>query len=153
MNKRAIIQAILEKLGEEFDSRRLSSIRSRSEGNDPENKPEDKYDTRSTEENYLADGLARQALAATKAAEPYKKLPVQDFGPSDPIDLGALIELELKSGPAWFFIGPSAGGLEVELQGQTITVITPESPLGSQLLGQQTGGYVPKPPAKILKVL
>lgn len=152
MNKSEIVQAILEKLREEFDSRRSISMQTRAAGNDAENKAEDKYDTRSTEENYLADGLARQALAATKAAAPYEKLPLFDFEPEDAVDLGALIELALPHSKEWFFLGPSAGGLEIELEGKAITVITPESPLGSQLMGQKAGFSTQKPKATILAI-
>ena len=37
----------------------------------------------------------------------------------------------------WFYLGPAAGGLTVEVKNITIQVVTPEAPLGKQLLGKQ----------------
>ena len=69
MKKSKIIEVVLEHLRADFERRQSAARRTREQGNDAESKSEGKYDTRSTEENYLADGLARQALEATAAAE------------------------------------------------------------------------------------
>ena len=152
VNKPQIIQAILEKLRDEFDTRRSISKQTRVAGNDAESKSEGKYDTRSIEENYLADGLAKQAFAAAQAAAAYEKLSAGPFRPDEPIDLGALIELEFPDVREWFFLGPAAGGIEIEHEGKTITVITPESPLGSQSIGKKVGDATTAPKAKISAV-
>lgn len=149
MNKSRIVTAILEKLRAEFDTRHATSKKARATGNDPETKAEGKYDTRSTEENYLADGLAKQAFAAMQAAAIFEKFPLRDFGSDEPIDTGALVELEFPGARDWFFIGPAAGGMEVELDGKTITVITPASPLGGQLIGRKAGESTATPNAVI----
>jgi transcription elongation GreA/GreB family factor len=36
-------------------------------------------------------------------------------------------------------MGPRAGGTELEFDGREILVITPQSPLGSQLVGKKQG--------------
>ena len=69
------------------------------------------------------------------------------------IDFGALVELEISGEVEWFFLAPAGGGTEVQHEGATITVITPESPLGSQLLGSRAGGQVKVPPGRILSVI
>lgn len=152
MNKKELVALVVEALREEFESSLRSSKSTRAAGNDNESKAEGKYDTRSTEENYLADGLARQALAAAEAADAVEKTPLRDFGASDPIDLGALMKLSFPGETAWFFLAPAGGGIEARLGGETITVITPESPLGSQLMGQFAGKSTQSPKAKILEV-
>lgn len=152
MNKSAIVADILEKLRAEFDSRHATSKQARATGNDAETKAEGKYDTRSTEENYLADGLAKQALAAMQAAAAFEKLPVRDFSPGDLIDVGAVIELEFPASHEWFFLAPAAGGVEVEHDGHIITVITPASPLGFQLIGKKTGDSTTAPATRIVAV-
>ena len=63
----------------------------RAASNDSETKSEGKYDTRSTEENYFADGLAKKALAAAQAAKAFKDLPFEEFSSTQPINLGALV--------------------------------------------------------------
>lgn len=153
MNKTAIVQAIIDALREDFEARQRSSRQTRSAGNDAETKAEGKYDTRSTEENYLADGLARQAQEAVLAAAAYEKVAVRDFGPGEPIDVGALVRMAFADADEWFFLGPAGGGIEVRHAGQTVTVITPESPLGARLMGQTAGTKIASPRAEVTKVL
>lgn len=153
MDKPAIVQAILAALREDFEARQRSSRQTRAAGNDAESKAEGKYDTRSTEENYLADGLARQAAEAMQAIAAYDDFEAPDFAPGEPIDLGALVRL--KFGPSdeeWFFLGPAGGGVEIQSEGRTITVITPESPLGSRLSGAKQGTALETPKAVIVEV-
>lgn len=152
MNKQAVVQAILTALKEEFESFRDSSKKTRSAGNDAESKAEGKYDTRSIEENYLADGLARQAQATADAALALENLPLPDYDADSEIDLGALIELEFPDEKAWFFLGPAGGGIEVQCDGSSVTLITPESPLGSQVSGRKQGDRTQSPAARILAV-
>ena len=152
MNKSLIIQAIREALREEFENFQTSSKKTRAAGNDMESKSEGKYDTRSIEENYLADGLAKQALAAAEAAKAYENFSPPAFGAETPIETGALIRLEFPDESSWFFLGPAGGGIEVTCDGVAVTVITPESPLGSQLLGRKLGDRLTSPTAHILAV-
>ena len=41
-----------------------------------------------------------------------------------------------------YFLGPKAGGTEVAIDGTSVTVITPQSPLGRQLVGRKLGEVV-----------
>jgi len=153
MDKPAILQAIIEQLRLDFEHRHNISRKTRAAGNDSESKAENKYDTLSTEENYLADGLARQALAAAQAATILEKLSLEDFGPADPIDLGALAQVEFPDRTReWFLLAPAAGGTEVEHAGQTIVVLTPESPLGMAVMGRLAGDSIPQPKVRIITV-
>jgi hypothetical protein len=152
VNKHAIVQLILAELREEFENFQSSSKKTRSAGNDPESKSEGKYDTRSIEENYLADGLALQAQAVLDAAVTFEKLELLDFDATMPIDLGALVQLEFPDETSWFFFGPAAGGTEVEWDGTVFTVFTPESPLGQQLLGRSIGDKITSPQAIVREV-
>lgn len=141
-SKEQLVALILEKLRESFESRQSAARQTRAVGNDAESKSEGKYDTRSIEENYLADGLARQAHCAVADADALEKLPLHDFAPDEAIDLGALVELDFGDGGEWFFLSPGGGGIEVGHGGRTVTVITPESPLGARILDQHAGERV-----------
>ncbi len=153
MNKSEIVASILERLREDFESRRRASKITREGGNDSESKAVGKYDTLAIEENYLADGLAKQAAAAAEAIDAIGKMPLRAFTKDVPIELGALVELEFPGAKEWFFVAPSGGGTEVPHEKSTVTVITPESPLGSQLIGSRAGDRTTAPSAKILRVL
>jgi hypothetical protein len=149
LDKVQILQAILERLSAEFETHQATSKMTRAASNDAETKSEGKYDTRSTEENYLADGLAKKALVAAQSAKAYKELPFEKFGQNQPIDLGALFELSFDGESAWFFLGPAAGGIEIECAGKLVTVVTRGSPLGNQIYGKKVGDWTSAPKAKI----
>ena len=153
MNKAEIIREILHSLRQDFESRLRVSKTTREQGNNSESRAEGKYDTLSIEENYLADGLARQAESAAQAIAIIEKLPPRDFTDNDPIDLSALREIQFAHATEWFFLAPVAGGTEVTCARNTVTVITHESPLGQQLLGSRAGEKIPSPSAKILRVV
>ena len=142
MKKSKIIEVVLEHLRADFERRQSAAKRTREQGNDAESKSEGKYDTRSTEENYLADGLARQALEAAAAAEAIEQMPVREFARGEAIDLSALVELEFAKETEFFLIATAGGGTEVVWDKKTILVLTPESPLGSRLIGRHEGERV-----------
>ena len=152
MNKAAVLQAIIDALGRDLDLLDATSRKTREGGNDPESKAEGKYDTRSTEDNYLADGLARQAHAAGRAAAAYREFVPPSFNGGSSIDLGALVQLELAGEKSWFFLGPAGGGLEVISAAIPVTVLTPDSPLGSQLIGKKVGAVTTSPRAKVCAI-
>ena len=150
MNKSKIVALLLEKLRDDFESRSRVSKMTRESGNDSESKAESKYDTLAIEENYLADGLARQALAAAEAMAEIQEMPIRPFAANEPMDLGALVELDFGDTTEWFFLAPSCGGTEISLDHKVVTVITPESPLGSQLIGRLVGDQTTRPSARIV---
>jgi len=152
VNKVGILKAIMDELQAEFETLRRTSKKTRAAGNDEESKAEGKYDTRSTEDNYLADGLARQAHAALQAGAGYEDFVPPVFGPDTPIDVGALVQLAFPDETHWFFLGPAGGGTEVICEGIPITVLTPESPLGKQLMGLKAGDATASPKAKVRSV-
>jgi transcription elongation GreA/GreB family factor len=152
VNKAAIIEAIVEAIHAEFDTLQRTSQETRVAGNDAESKAEGKYDTRSIEDNYLADGLARQALAAAQAGTAYKDFAPRACGPGSPIGIGALVQLAFAQETHWFFLGPAAGGIEVTCEGVPITLLSPESPLASRLIGLKVGDTITSPAATVRAV-
>jgi transcription elongation GreA/GreB family factor len=49
------------------------------------------------------------------------------------------VELDFDGTRSLFFIGPRSGGLEIEFAGREVTIITPQSPLGENLMGKKAG--------------
>ena len=64
---------------------------------------------------------------------------IREFGNGEPIDVGAVVELAVGKEKNVYFIGPRAGGTEVIFEKKEVLVITPESPLGAQLMGKKKG--------------
>ncbi|GHC44242.1 hypothetical protein [Roseibacillus persicicus] len=106
---------------------------------DPDSKAESKYDTRSLEMSYLAAGQAKQAEQLVEALDLLEKFELPEFAVSDPIDLGALVELELEGVWSFYFLLPAGGGIEVSEGEISATTLTPESPLFSLMKGKRIG--------------
>ena len=158
MNKRAVIKKIITKLIGELEIYFRAAQFSRAEATHESSKAESKYDTRGLEASYLARGQSKQAAELETAIAEFEKLPIKKFGADDPIGIGALVELENGGETLFYFVGPRAGGTEVVHDKQEILVITPQSPLGEQLLGKKSGDSPQltlggtRKPAKIISV-
>ena len=110
---------------------------------DPENIPDNKYDTLSLEASYVAQGQANRAREIHSALACYLALDVKTFDADSEVRLTALVTLEDADGARrTVFLGPCAGGVRVTHRGEEVTVITPQSPLGRQLLGRGVGDVV-----------
>ncbi|MES2571680.1 MAG: GreA/GreB family elongation factor [Verrucomicrobiota bacterium] len=142
MNKTILVKTILARLEAELELYSISARAAHAEATHEQNKAENKYDTRALEASYLAHGQSRQAAETEHARQYFEALIVRAFTPRDPIDLGALVELENKGEHSFYFIGPKAGGTEVLCEGKEVLVITPQSPLGRELLGKMEGNSV-----------
>jgi len=145
MQKSAVRNAIVAQLQRELDLQSRAAHESREEATSVENKAEGKYDMRSQEAAYLAEGLARLALELTEAIAIYHAIALVPFPLGGPAAVGALITLESRGRHAVYFLGPRNGGLEVQVGDKLIAVVTPTSPLGRQLIGQNVGSIVTLP--------
>src|ERR1039457_5604436 len=139
MNKRTLIRKIITRLTEELQVYFRAANASRAEATHEQNKAEDKYDTRGLEASYLARGQSRQAAEIESAIAEFEKLAAQKLNGDGIIDIGALVGLEHGGEKSFYFLGPRAGGTEVVHEKREILVITPQSPLGIQLMGKKQG--------------
>ncbi|MSU46943.1 MAG: transcription elongation factor GreAB [Lacunisphaera sp.] len=138
INKRDLIARSIAKLAIDLEQLTTAALATHAEATNEENKAEDKYDTRGLEASYLAHGQSKAAEQAAQAVAQFQKLPIRDLSAGEPISLGALVVLEGQS-QSHYFIGPRAGGTEIRIDGRTVMVITPQSPLGRQLMGRKQG--------------
>jgi len=139
MNKRAIIKKIVIKLSSELEVYFRAAHASRTEATHEQSKAESKYDTRGLEASYLARGQSKQAAELEAAISDFQKLSARPFTTDEPVGIGALVELETGGDKSFYFIGPRAGGTEVLHDKREVLVITPQSPLGEQLMGRKQG--------------
>ena len=138
MNKLALIGKIIKALRSELETYVRAANSSHEEATAEENRAENKYDTRGLEASYLATGQANKVMELEEAIGAFEDLKAKSFDEST-IDIGALVELDQNGGKAFYFIGPNAGGTEITDGVHKAVVITPQSPLGTQLQGQQQG--------------
>ncbi len=160
VNKSDLREQILAQLRADLALQVKAAQLARDEAISEESRAENRYDTHSLEAGYLAEGQARQAGDIEDSIKALSALPVPDFPADAPIALGALVEVhDAGGGVTWYFVSPRAGGLELPHAGHTVLVVTPQSPLGRQLLGRHAGESVPLPgrrpaaPSRILRVV
>ena len=139
MNKRTLIKKIIARLADELEVYFRAAQASRAEATHEQSKAENKYDTRGLEASYLARGQSKQAAEIQGAIAAFEKLDARQFGAGEPIDVGAFVELAFDGEKTAYFIGPRAGGTELLHEKWEVTVITPQSPLGEQLVGRKQG--------------
>jgi len=120
MNKNAVYLLMLEKLEIDLDVLQRAAQTAYEAATHAENIAENKYDTLGLEASYLATGQARRVEEIRQALKNCQAMVLAPFNPAQGIEVGALVNLEAGNG-----------------SGQTVTVITPRSPLGAALLGKQ----------------
>jgi transcription elongation GreA/GreB family factor len=139
MKKSQLLKLIVAALSENLEVLTKAARASHEEATHESSRAESKYDTRGLEAAYLAGGQARQAREIEDSIKRYAAMTAREFAAGEVIDVGALVELESDGGRAFYFIGPKGGGLEITHQRKEITLITPQSPLGQQLMGRKAG--------------
>jgi transcription elongation GreA/GreB family factor len=139
MNKAQLVKQIITSLSESLSVLEKAARASHEEATHESSKAESKYDTRGLEAAYLAGGQARQAREILDSIKVYETLVTRDFAAGEPIELTALVELDADGSRSTYFIGPKNGGLEIKCRRKEIMLITPQSPLGQNLVGRKAG--------------
>lgn len=147
VNKTAVRDAILQQLRAELATQARAAEMARDEAISEESRPENKWDTHSQEAAYLAESQARLAAEIGASIELLANLPLPSFSATDPVALAALVTVETGAGRSRlrYFLAPRAGGVEITVEGEPVLVLTPQSPLGRQLLGRRVGDPIPVP--------
>ena len=143
MNKQVFLSQIIARLESDHSLLLQAAKTSHAAATHEENIPDNKYATLGLEASYLAQGQANRAQEILEALKAFRQMTLQKLSDESPIRLSALVGLEDGAGNnRWFFLGPAAGGLRLDFDGEEIMVITPASPLGRELLGKQVGDLV-----------
>lgn len=153
VEKPEIINLVREAVKAKYD-RMLEAARDTAAGvTDPENKAENKYDTRGLEASYLAAGQGEQVEELAEAVRMLQPAAFPVFEDGAEIAAGALVEGEIAGERLFYLLAPKAGGIVCEHEGFEVTVLTPEAPLRQKLLGLRAGDAVAQPSMKVLRVL
>src|SRR4051812_7086708 len=139
IKKTQLLKLIVASLAENLSHLEKAARASHAEATHESSKAESKYDTRGLEAAYLAGGQTRQAKEILDSIKLYEAMTGKAFAPDEPVDLTALVELDTDGARATYFIGPKSGGLEIQHQRKEIMLITPQSPLGQNLMGKKMG--------------
>ena len=91
--KRALLDLVVSTLTRELESIAQSAKAAHEAATHEESKAEDAHDTRGLEASYLAAGQMARIDSLKKVIASYQFMKLPDFKPSDPIGVGALVEL------------------------------------------------------------
>lgn len=138
MDKAKIIAGILDRLSEELERQQQANARAAHSATDTESRAESKWDTQGLESSYLARGYAQQFETLSMQANELKSMELESFD-GRPVATGALFHLELNGFQSWYLLLNGCGGMEVTVDEEEITVITPESPLAQAVLNKKAG--------------
>ncbi len=151
MNKRQLIDGILELLAQELGQMTRSAQAAYEEATHAESQAEDHHDTRGLEASYLAGAQAKRTSEIQRLIQIFKFFPLVQYKPKDFIGPGALIELEWNRHRSFYFLVPQGGGLSLPWNGKAIRLITPQAPLGEALLGRSVGNTIEVESGSILR--
>ncbi len=142
VDKGLLIRKIIEHLKGTLEAGMEAARATSAAATDPDSKAENKYDTRNLEASYLARGQAARVVETREALMEYETLVPREYGTGKAIGEGALVALRGGDGEFFCFLGPAAGGMEIEVEGSSVMVITAASPLGSRLWKRRAGERV-----------
>jgi transcription elongation GreA/GreB family factor len=131
MTRDVVIQALCAALASELAAIESVAADARSEATGAESKQEGKYDTRATEASYLARGQAFRVVELRQLVAWFDHMDLE-VAPLA-VGVGALVQLGGDK-DEWVFLAP-VGGASATVDGTTVRVISPSSPLGAALLG------------------
>jgi transcription elongation GreA/GreB family factor len=140
-DKQALIQAIVTELEREHGVMQRAAQTAREAATHEEMKPENDKDTRGIEAGYLAGAQAQRGREIERALTSLRAIPASALRPHHTVAIGALVAVVYVANRrrATVFLAPAGGGLKVDLDGTSVMVVTPESPLGESLLGCRAG--------------
>ena len=137
MNKTTLLALIVQTLELDAQALRHAAQTAYEAATAKENVAENKYDTLGLEASYLATGQARRTAEIRQALLTYQQLILRDYDPARGVQVSNMVTLEDQDGrQRRLFLGPEGAGLKIGEGDEQVTVITPRSPLGQQLLGK-----------------
>ncbi|MGE9266925.1 MAG: hypothetical protein ACQKBY_02415, partial [Verrucomicrobiales bacterium] len=111
MSKEHILDRVRAELASHINSLASALGESIENATGAETKSEGKYDTRAVEAAYLAEAQRKQLAQQRAALASLEKFTPPAFTDTDPIALGALVEVEEDDEIRFYLLAPAGGGL------------------------------------------
>ena len=142
--KQLILDAVIQALETELGRQTQANAQSNAATTFSASNADKQRDTTGFESAFLARGYAMHCIDLAHRLEELKAMEVEDFSGQE-IDIGALAEVEMGGEDDSYLLLNCGGGIEVNVDGRKVTVITPESPLGQVLMGNIEAGFFELP--------
>lgn len=104
-----------------------------------ENRSEGDKDMRATEQSYVARGQAMRTEQLAEDVARFETITVRKFAPEAAVGITALVKVSIDEEVRWFYLVAQGGGMELDVEGIRVTVLTPSSPAGQSLIGKFEG--------------
>jgi len=145
--KKKILQAFIQKFETEIEGVARSAKAAHEAATHEESKAEDSHDTRGVEASYLAGAQAARADELRQVVLEYKSmlLNLDETSRSGVtrVVVGSVVRVKPEKGAVMnALVALRGGGMSVEVDGVTYSVITPSSPIGEALFGAGVGDEV-----------
>ena len=102
-------------------------------------KSEGKYDTRAIEAGYLAGAQQRRVEELKLELQLLEEIPAREFSNDEEVSIGALVDIKFNNQIRKYFVAPTAGGTMINIDGETVLVISTFSPIGDAVFGTKVG--------------
>ncbi|MFT6152930.1 MAG: hypothetical protein ACJA0E_001564 [Bermanella sp.] len=155
MKKPEIILLIIHNLHKDLAQAIFAAEEAMKGATHDQSKAETQYDTLGLEYAYLAEGQSRRIDILKEEVVRLENWQAPTFHKDQEIYLGALLQLISVSQlePLWVFLIPAGGGQKITIADHiTLHTITPDTPLGTSILGKSVGDEITLPNGNIFKI-
>lgn len=135
--KEKILDELLKQVKLNFQGLVESASAANDLATNEEFKSESKYDTRSLEASYLAQGEAKRLEELKLEIQLLEDIDLSESPKS--IRIGSLVELKHRNHQKKYFLTPTAGGTLLSIDQEVILVVSVFSPIGDAMLGLKVG--------------
>jgi len=137
MELQEVIARLLKTLQDELDRIVRAQKDSKDYATDEESRAESQWDTHGLEASYLAAGQAKMAQEVADMIRAVQAMRHAEPAPAGRAVAGSLVEVRLDGRREWFLLSAAGGGESLRIDGNEVTVVTPQSPIGTCLLGKR----------------
>lgn len=138
MNKKKIIQSLIERLNKELVEAEVAFASARELATQDDLKSEGKYDTRAIEASYLAGAQGKRVEEIKLDIQMLEDIDITQTS-SDKLQLGSLALIRYNNQDRYYFISSTSGGSLIMVDETPILVISVFSPIGDAALGLSKG--------------
>jgi len=135
-DKKIILDKLIENLKVELQEVEDAAKSSRDLATQDDLKSEGKYDTRAIEASYLAGAQLKRVEEIKIDIQMLEEL---ELTQSPKLQMGSLAQLAHNGQSRFYFLTTTSGGTMLEIEGETVLVISVFSPLGNGALGLVKG--------------
>lgn len=139
LDKRKLLAFYVESLREDVDLAHKAAHSAADMATHEESKPENKYDTRGLEASYLAAGHAKRIEDLKALILFFEQAQIPKIFSDAQISPWSLLHIRMDQKAQTVFILPKGIGKTLQLDGETVQIVTAQSPLGLELQNRFQG--------------